>query len=293
MSRLPKVVVFAVIALGIAPAAYGTTRYVVFLNTGEFAGTSKRLAFHFVSGADVGNVASVLGFEHDGILGDVSVNGGPVYGGLVAGLSPADARIGSGGFYNTVELVFDSLGMGVSCGLDMSETAPMGGVPDQLSFLLTNSDGATFPFITLDPLGTNALFSIAVTGLSGGELSVFAPMEFVPPDTIRMTMSTTDVNPGEELKDRLKFSSVAPNPSRGGVGLFYEVPEPGGLLRARVFDIAGRLIAEPFYGVRAAGTWSTYWDGTGLKGFPVPVGIYIVHLQMAGQSLVRRVVIAR
>jgi len=65
------------------------------------------------------------------------------------------------------------------------------------------------------------------------------------------------------------------------------------MLQIRVFDVAGRLVAEPFHGRKAPGSWTTRWDATDAGGRSVPAGVYIVQVQMAGQSLVRRVVIAR
>jgi hypothetical protein len=94
---------------------------------------------------------------------------------------------------------------------------------------LLNPDDA-FPFVTVDPLGANALFAIDVTGQSGGDLNVFAPMRFVPPDTLLLSNSTDDVAPGDRTRTRLQFRSIAPNPSSGGVRLVYAIPEPGGEL---------------------------------------------------------------
>ena len=73
----------------------------------------------------------------------------------------------------------------------------------------------------------------------------------------------------------------------------YDVPEPGGQLRVKVFDVAGRIVSEPFDGHRTPGTWVTRWNGTASACLAVPAGVYIVQLQMAGQSLVRRLVLTR
>jgi hypothetical protein len=173
-----------------------------------------------------------------------------------------------------------------------TEGTPAGDVPEGLSFFFLNADD-TFAFPTVDPLGANALFAIDVTGQSGGDLSVFSPMQFIAPDSLVMNSSTVDVTPKQHQHGRLRFRAAIPNPSLGGVRFVYEVPEPGGVLRVRVFDVAGRLITEPFVGRRSAGTWTTHWNSTDSRGHAVAAGVYIVELQMAGQSLVRRVVLTR
>jgi flagellar hook assembly protein FlgD len=61
----------------------------------------------------------------------------------------------------------------------------------------------------------------------------------------------------------------------------------------RIFDVAGRLMAQPFAGKRAAGTWTTQWDARDAKGRSVSTGVYLVQLHMGGQTLVRRVVLTR
>ena len=97
----------------------------------------------------------------------------------------------------------------------------------------------------------------------------------------------------ETTPGRLRLLSLTPNPSPSGVLLTYDVPEPGGKLWVRVYDVAGRLMAEPFAGERLPGVWRTYWDATDSRGHAAAAGIYFVQLQMAGRSLARRLVLTR
>ena len=185
---------------------------------------------------------------------------------------------------------FVALGSSVIFSVQLPEPTPSG-VPDEMAFFYL-ADSVTAAFPTADPLGTSALFAIDVTGQSGGDLSVFPPMQFVPPDTLRMVNSTTGVQ-HDELKDRLRFRSVTPNPPLGRVRFLYDVPAPGGMLQVKLFDVAGRLVAQPFKGKQTPGTWGTSWDASGAGGRVLPSGVYIVQLQMAGQSIVWRVVLTR
>jgi hypothetical protein len=267
------------------------------LSTSERLGQPARMTFDLISSGNVGDSLEVPGFAHDGTARPISMpgityfEGGPVNGDLYLGQNPAARTVmGNQLFHNTLSVPFDSLGTFVAFAVQLPEPSPApDGIPDGAAFFYF-ADSVTAAFVTTDPLGTNALFAIDVTGQAGGELSVFAPMQFVPPDTLRMTNSTVAVPLGAHLEGRLRFRLVAPNPS---LGFAYDVPEPGGVLRIKVFDVAGRLVVEPFNGKRAPGTWTTRWDATDAGGRYVPAGVYIVQLQMAGQSLVRRVVIAR
>jgi hypothetical protein len=259
----------------------------------EFAGTAKRLSFDLVAGDPTGNTAAVRGFSHDGALQEVLVQGGPIYGGLVSGRDPPNATITDGGFHNALQFSFDSLGVRVFCALELSENAPAGDVPDQLSAFLLNSDAATFPFPTVDPLGANALFSITVTGESGGELSFFAPMTFVPPDTLLFENSTVGVVHVAPQGDRVAFRTIAPIPSSHAVKIVYQMADPGGFARLRIYDVMGRLVAEPVAAPQAEGVWSVEWDARDRFGRPAPAGVYLLELSAGGQSRVRRIVLAR
>ena len=95
------------------------------------------------------------------------------------------------------------------------------------------------------------------------------------------------------LAGRLRFDYAGPNPSPAHFRFVYSIPEPGGDVRVRVYDVKGRLTAELFSGTRAPGVWTTKWDAVDARGHAVPAGVYIVKVQMAGQSLVRRVVLTR
>jgi hypothetical protein len=277
-----------------------TTLYHVRLKTEARVGQQAQVAFDFTSDHSAADSVEILNFSHDGktapiiSVGTTTVEGGLVRGDLLLGSNPAARTIvGNDFFYNQLRVPFDSLGTSIDFDLRLPEpsVAPAG-VPDEMALFYV-ADDRTPAFPTLDPLGTDALFAVCVTGASGGDLSVFAPMRFVPPDTLMMNNSTDDVTPGDLIAGRLQFHSIVPNPSSGGVRLVYAIPDPGGELRVKIFDVAGRLMAQPFAGKRTAGTWTTQWDAKDLKGRSVSTGVYLVQLQMGGQSLVRRAVLTR
>lgn len=284
----------------VAAHADATTRYNVRLSTAARTGQSAGLAIDFVTGASIADSLAILDFALDGKAGPivspgvVRYKGGPVKGDLLNGVYPAPmTMIENGSFYNQVSVPVDSLGTSVSFAFQLPEPlqAPLG-IADELSFFYLGADGMP-AFGTLDPLGTNALFAVSVTGVSGGDLNVFSPMMFIPPDTLALDLGVVGVSGRHQLSGRLQLYPVRPNPSRSDVTFAYEIPGPGGSLRIRVFDVNGRLVAEPFRGRREPGTWTTVWNGRDIRGRTLAAGVYVVQLEMGGQSLVRRIVFIR
>ena len=283
----------ALLVIALASRSRATTRYYVRLNTSEFAGQAKALAFDYISGDTIPNTANILKFAHDGQLGRVLWNDGPVSGGLAFGRQPADASIQNRGFENRLLVPFDAIGTHADYTLSLSENAGLGTlVHDEFAFYFLNGDGS-IAFATTDPLGTAALFSVDVTGAAGGDLSVFAPMQFLPPDSLVLNNSLASVADLAQPAGHLRFTEVSPNPTKRGIRISYAVPAPGGWLAVKIYDVAGRLVATPFGGTRPAGIWTNVWNGSGSRGAITPAGVYLVQIKMAGQSVVRRVVVAR
>jgi flagellar hook capping protein FlgD len=86
--------------------------------------------------------------------------------------------------------------------------------------------------------------------------------------------------------------AVSPNPASGPCALRYST-QMGGLTRARVVDVAGRLVRRLSDAWRPAGVQSLAWDGRDDAGAPVSPGIYFAHVQVAGESRTARVTIVR
>jgi len=273
-----------------------TTSFYIRLRPTGAAGLYATVAFD-LSHADTLaiNRATLLSFTHNGTADSPEVEGGPAYGDLLSGTNPATNTTLEGQFsFNNLSIHFEALGTLTTVRLELTELAPSlpSRAPDEMSAYFVNR-ASGFPYPTADGLGTDALFAIDITGQPGGELGVFAPMAFIPPDTLALDGTVVGVLPDRHVSGRLKFRPLAPNPSPRYVDIKYEIPEPGGFLQIKVFDVAGRFMAAPYAGRRGVGIWTTRWDAADSKGKRVPAGVYIVQLQMAGQSLVRRVVLAR
>ena len=271
-----------------------STRYIVRIDQTPMSGLAASMALDFTAGGGVQNELRILAFETDGRRRPADYEGGPAEGDLFSSLNPAGSTVlENGTFYGTIVVPFDSLGARNGFAIEITENGPqfLQQFPDEVSFyLFRTSDGLLYP--GSDPEGAGALFSVDITGEAGGEVLVMSPMEFVPPDTIRLSGLLTGVPVSERPMGRLTFLSVRPLPSKGGVHFVFSVPDPGGAVTLQIIDVAGRRIAEPL-GTQPlkAGSAEVYWDLSGHGGARVGPGVYFAVLRMGGQSLVRRVVI--
>src|SRR5437867_12451820 len=177
--------------LALKGEAQAVTHYNVRLNTSARLGQVALLTFDLTScGPAAPDTLEIISFAHDGKTRPLAspglsyFEGGPVRGHLLAGVNPAPRTvIGNDFFFNSLSVPFDSVGTTVTFALQLPEPSPPEGIPDEASFFYLGDDG-TPAFRTLDPLGTDALFAVCVTAMAGGDLSVFTPMTFVPPDTL-------------------------------------------------------------------------------------------------------------
>lgn len=251
----------------------------------------QRFAFSLTC-SDSLNRVTILNAQHDGVWSGITSEGWPLIGDLLAGRNPADTTIVVGGtFYAEIGATIQGFTR-FDCDLDLSEQAPAAGVATS-QFVLYWSDAADRVRVaTDDPYGTNALAAIDITGTAGGELAVFYPLTFVAPDTLLLAGDVVGVPWPPPTGHRLRFSSVAPHPARGGVCFAFELPEHGAA-RLRIYDVSGRLIAEPLRAALTAGPTEVDWNLFGRSGRAVPPGVYIAELRFGLQTAVRRFVVAR
>lgn len=273
-------------------AAIGSTVYHVRLNTVQLTGIPARLVNSLIAESHLANFARVSNFNSDGRRGTTTLEGGPVAGILATGLPPPWTRIEGGAFVNELVLGLDSLGAEVSFDIELSENHGATTVlPAQFAFTMVDTSGTPL-LSTSDPQELRALFAIDISGAVGGELQVFHPMEFIAPDSIVLNNTTTDVQVASG-GPRLRILSLVPNPGTGHVRCSFALPATGGHMIARVWDIAGRLVAVPLDEQIAGGVESLEWAGRDRQGRRVAPGVYLLQLQMADQSVVSRVVLTR
>ena len=83
-----------------------------------------------------------------------------------------------------------------------------------------------------------------------------------------------------------------PNPFTTATTIALDLPHAG-TATVRVYDVAGRLVAELSDGPLAAGTTQLRWDGRTRAGTPAAAGTYFVRMAFAHQRLTRKVVLVR
>jgi hypothetical protein len=119
---------------------------------------------------------------------------------------------------------------------------------------------------------------------------------FSPPETGR---TEADVRTGEApvaVGDDLSPAqgpivghlSASPNPFNPRTTLRFTLGHPGHV-DVRVFDAGGRMVAAPMSGRLTAGPQAIAWEARRTDGGPLPSGIYIVRVDMSGESTTQKI----
>jgi flagellar hook assembly protein FlgD len=83
-----------------------------------------------------------------------------------------------------------------------------------------------------------------------------------------------------------------PNPFNPSTEAGYELPEASPVL-IRVFSMLGRETSVLVDQTKQAGRYTVQWDGTDGHGNFVPSGIYFMHMQAGGYTMVRKMTYLR
>jgi len=83
-----------------------------------------------------------------------------------------------------------------------------------------------------------------------------------------------------------------PNPAPGAAHLTLQLRDAG-TVRVRVFDLAGRLVTTVHDGPAVAGPMTLVWNGKDDRGRRVSSGVYWIHAEAGGQTMIQKVVLAR
>ena len=84
--------------------------------------------------------------------------------------------------------------------------------------------------------------------------------------------------------------AVAPNPTRVGLTLSYNLPGAGDT-RVRIYDASGKLVRNLLDAAMLGGRHELRWDGTDAQGRRVPSGVYFAALENGGARLAQKVII--
>ena len=154
------------------------------------------------------------------------------------------------------------------------------------------------PGWTGDPLGGICTDGPGAIMVQGGNDNMLADRKF--PDAASVatmvcdqgTDTIIDVAGGgaskvSGLADALALSQNYPNPFNPTTTIAFDLPERG-TVRLQVFDLLGRVVAEPASGEYPPGRTEVTWDATDLAS-----GVYIYRLEAGGRALTKRLLLLK
>jgi len=99
----------------------------------------------------------------------------------------------------------------------------------------------------------------------------------------------------EEKRSRSSFSlgQNVPNPFNPSTTIYYNVPDGGGNITLRIYDVEGRLVRTLVNGFESAGARQVSWNGSNDQGQPMVSGIYFYRMTAPGFSKIRKMVLIR
>jgi trimeric autotransporter adhesin len=125
-------------------------------------------------------------------------------------------------------------------------------------------------------------YQVAATNSCGSDTSFAA----------RLLISGTNAVVGP-ANGATAFEALGPNPTAGAVRLAFSLAH-GGRVRARVHDVAGRVLRVVEMGGLPAGQHRTLWDARGDDGQRLRAGLYFVGLDVDGRTVgTKRLTIVR
>lgn len=101
-----------------------------------------------------------------------------------------------------------------------------------------------------------------------------------------VTMADTSV------PEALVLDRVYPNPFNPRVNIQFTLGERV-MVEASIYDIHGRIVFPILRGVRAAGTYTTYWNGVAEHGRQAPTGTYILRIKTADKVITHKLVMVK
>lgn len=85
----------------------------------------------------------------------------------------------------------------------------------------------------------------------------------------------------------------APNPFNPTTQIRYDVPERGGVVSLRVYNVDGSLVKTLVEGTQSAGEKSVAWDGRDETGQPAASGVYFYRLEAPDYTRTRKMVLLK
>lgn len=103
------------------------------------------------------------------------------------------------------------------------------------------------------------------------------------------------VGPGATLPKAFALTQNHPNPFNPSTTINYQIPEDAGSVSfaLSVYDIRGRMVKTLDKGMKGAGFYSAFWDGTDSEGRQVSSGVYFYRFTSSKYSATRKMILLK
>lgn len=101
--------------------------------------------------------------------------------------------------------------------------------------------------------------------------------------------------PGATLPKAFSLKQNHPNPFNPSTTINYQIPDDVGSVRfsLNVYDIRGRMVRTLDEGMKGAGTYSVFWDGTDSRGRQVSSGVYFYRFVSSEYNATRKMIMLK
>jgi subtilisin family serine protease len=106
------------------------------------------------------------------------------------------------------------------------------------------------------------------------------------------TLSPVDANDTSSSRESTRIHLKVQNPFHDSGLVSFFLPERQ-MVGLQVFDVTGRLVAQPFNGMAESGVNEVPWNGRATTGSSLPSGIYLIRLEAETASSATKFVLVR
>ncbi|MFC1544570.1 FlgD immunoglobulin-like domain containing protein [Gemmatimonadota bacterium] len=138
------------------------------------------------------------------------------------------------------------------------------------------------------------LLGVELTSSTGTLLGVEAMGDTASLD-FRVPNDGEGVGPGASLPKAFSLRQNHPNPFNPSTTINYQIPDNAGSVQFRlnVYDIRGKLVRTLDQGLKGAGTYSVFWDGTDDRGRQVSSGVYFYRFVSSEYNATRKMIMLK
>jgi hypothetical protein len=164
-------------------------------------------------------------------------------------------------------------------------TAGGGGAPlhtPDLGFPNVVAGSESYHYCDIDISGET--LSFAAVSASGDTLDEFS---------LNRTVTAVDEERGHPSQRSFELCDASPNPFNPTTLIRFSVPDGGGYVTLRIYDVAGKLVRILVDGDQTAGDKRVTWSGRNDDGRLVATGVYFYRMTAPGFEQTKKIVLLR